>query len=157
MILSGLWDLTGQAQPKFLSFLQCISWTLVIFFSLPTRKRQYMCAKSIIGNLFLISFLRAMNSFFRLEMIDIFSFMSGFNNCLWHCLTRLLCSWQIDYFMCGSCNASYIGKTFRHMKVRVSEHQWISTRAGQYLKGTLSTSMRDHMLHCNHIVAWDDF
>ena len=35
-------------------------------------------------------------------------------------------SCQIYNFMCGSCNASYIGKTFRHMKVRVSEHQGIS-------------------------------
>ena len=36
-----------------------------------------------------------------------------------------LCSCQIDKFMCRSCNASYIGKTFRHMKVRVSEHQGV--------------------------------
>ena len=26
-------------------------------------------------------------------------------------------------FSCGSCTASYIGKTYRHFKVRVSEHQ----------------------------------
>ena len=26
-------------------------------------------------------------------------------------------------FKCGSCTASYYGKTYRHMKVRVSEHQ----------------------------------
>ena len=31
-------------------------------------------------------------------------------------------SCQIYNFTCGSCNASYIGKTFRHMKVGVSEH-----------------------------------
>ena len=30
--------------------------------------------------------------------------------------------WQIYNFTCGSCNASYIGKTFRHMKVTVSEY-----------------------------------
>ena len=62
-------------------------------------------------------------------------------------------SCQIYNFTCGSCNASYIGKTFRHMKVRVSEHQGVSPRTGKYLKGTLSTSVRDHMLDCNHIVA----
>ena len=28
-------------------------------------------------------------------------------------------SCQIYNFMCGSCNASYIGKTFRHRRVRV--------------------------------------
>ena len=66
-------------------------------------------------------------------------------------------SCQIYNFTCGSCNASYIGKTFRHMKVRVSDHQGVSPRTGKHLKGTLSTSVRDHMLDCNHVVAWDDF
>ena len=37
-----------------------------------------------------------------------------------------LCSCQIYNFACRSYNASYIGKTFRHMKVRVSEHQGVS-------------------------------
>ena len=64
---------------------------------------------------------------------------------------------QIYKFTCGSCNASYIGKTFRHMKVRVSKHQGVSSRTGKHLKGTLSISVRDHMLDCNHMVAWDDF
>ena len=60
-------------------------------------------------------------------------------------------------FTCGSCNASYIGKTFRHMKIRVPEHQGVSPRTGKHLKGTLSTSVKDHMLDYNHIVAWHDF
>ena len=59
--------------------------------------------------------------------------------------------------MCGSCSASYTGKTFRHLKVRVSEHQGVSPRTGKIVKGTLSTSVRDHMLECDHIVTWDDF
>ena len=59
--------------------------------------------------------------------------------------------------MCRSCNASYTGKTFRHMKVMVSEHQGVSPRTGKHLKGTLSTSVRDHMLDCSHMVAWDNF
>ena len=62
-------------------------------------------------------------------------------------------SCQIYNFRCGSCNASYIGKTFRHMKVRVSEHQGVSPRTGKHLKGTLSTSVRDQMLDCDHVVA----
>ena len=66
-------------------------------------------------------------------------------------------SCQIYNFTCGSYNALYIGKTFKHMKVRVSEHQGISPRTGKHLKGTLSTSVRDRMLDCNHVVAWDDF
>ena len=43
------------------------------------------------------------------------------------------------------------------MKVRVSEHQGVSPRAGKHLKGTFSTSVRHHMLECNRIVAWNDF
>ena len=72
-------------------------------------------------------------------------------------VSELLCSCQIYNFTCGSCNASNAGKTFRHMKVRVSEHQGLSPRTGKHLKGTLSTSVRDHMLDCNHMVTWDDF
>ena len=43
------------------------------------------------------------------------------------------------------------------LKVRVSEHQGVSPRTGKIVKGTLSTSVRDHMLECDHIVTWDDF
>ena len=43
------------------------------------------------------------------------------------------------------------------MKVRVSEHQGVSPRTGKRVKGTLSTSVRDHMLDCDHRVAWEDF
>ena len=43
------------------------------------------------------------------------------------------------------------------MKVRVSEHQRVSQRTGKIVKGTLSTSVCDHMLECDHIVTWDDF
>ena len=43
------------------------------------------------------------------------------------------------------------------MKVRVSEHQGVSPRTGKRVKGTLSTSVGDHMLDCDHIVAWEDF
>ena len=43
------------------------------------------------------------------------------------------------------------------MKVRVSEHQVVSPRTGEHLKGTLSTFVKDHMLDYNHVVAWDGF
>ena len=64
-----------------------------------------------------------------------------------------LCSCQSYSFMCRSCNASYINKTFKHMKVRVSKHQGVSRGTGKHLKGTFSTSVRDHMLDCNQVVA----
>ena len=43
------------------------------------------------------------------------------------------------------------------MKVRVSEHQGVSPRTGKRVKGTLSTSVLDHILDCDHTVAWVDF
>ena len=43
------------------------------------------------------------------------------------------------------------------MKVRVSEHQGVSRRTGKRVKGTLSTSVKDHMLDFDHNVAWEDF
>ena len=48
-----------------------------------------------------------------------------------------LCSWQIYNFTCVSCNASYIVKTFRHIKVRVSEHQGVLPGTGKHLKKEL--------------------
>ena len=72
-------------------------------------------------------------------------------------LPEPLRSCQIYKFMCGSCSASYTGKTFRYLKVRVSEHQGVSPRTGKIIKGTLSTSVRDHMVQCDHIVTWDAF
>ena len=64
---------------------------------------------------------------------------------------------QIYNFTSGSFNVSYIDKTFRQMKIRVSEHQGVSPPTGKHLKGTLSTSVRDRILVCNHIVAWNEF
>ena len=42
------------------------------------------------------------------------------------------------------------------MKVWVSEHQGVSPITGKRVKGTLSTSVREHMLNCNHTVARED-
>ena len=43
------------------------------------------------------------------------------------------------------------------LRVRVSEHQGVSQRTGKPAKGTLSTSVRDHMLVCDHKVVYEDF
>ena len=40
------------------------------------------------------------------------------------------------------------------MKVLVSEHEGMSPRTGERVKGTLNTSVRDHMLNYDHTVAW---
>ena len=79
-----------------------------------------------------------------LEIMPFFILISSFNNINWHC-------------SCGSCTASYIGKTYRHFKVRSSEHQDVSPTMGKPVKGTLSTSVRDPMLVCDHKVVYEDF
>ena len=60
-------------------------------------------------------------------------------------------------FSCGSCTAPHIGKTYRHLKARVSEHQGVSPRTGKPVKCTLSTSVKDHMLVCDNKVVHEDF
>ena len=50
----------------------------------------------------------------------------------------------------------HIGKTYKHVKVRVPEHRGASPSTGKPVKGTPPTSVRDHMLICDHQVAWED-
>ena len=77
--------------------------------------------------------------------------------CLKDFVPEALRSSLIYKFLCGSCTASYIGKTYRHFKVRVSEHQGVFPNTSKPVKGTLSTSVKDHMLVCNHKVVHVDF
>ena len=60
-------------------------------------------------------------------------------------------------FSCGSCTTFYIGKTYIHFKVRVSKHRGVSPITGKPVQSTLSTSVRDHMLVCDHKVEHKDF
>ena len=66
-------------------------------------------------------------------------------------------SCQIYNFTYGSFSTSYTCKTFSHEKFRVAEQQGVSIRTGKHLEGTLSTSVRAHMLDWNHSVAWNSF
>ena len=43
-------------------------------------------------------------------------------------------------FLCRSCTACYIGKSYRHFKVRVSGHHGVFLRTGKPLQCTLSTN-----------------
>ena len=73
-----------------------------------------------------------------------------------HFVPETLRSSLIYKFSCRSCTAPYIGKTYRHFKVRVSEDQGVFPRTGKPVKGTLSTSVRDQMLVCDHEVVHED-
>ena len=63
---------------------------------------------------------------------------------------EILLSSLIYKFTCGSCTASYIGKTYRQLKVRVSDYQGVSPRTDKSVKGALSTSVMDSILVCDH-------
>ena len=60
-------------------------------------------------------------------------------------------------FQCSSCNATYYGKTKRHLKVRVSEHMGVSACTGKSIKSIKNSAVRDHMLVCNNIVSFEGF
>ena len=50
-------------------------------------------------------------------------------------IPSLLRSGIVYKFQCGSCNATYYGKTKRHFKVRMCEHLGISALTGKRVKG----------------------
>ena len=69
---------------------------------------------------------------------------------------RNLLSGVVYKFSCGCCNASYIGQTMRHLKVRASEHIGISALTGNRVQPTL-TAISDHLLFCPYDASFDDF
>ena len=52
--------------------------------------------------------------------------------------------------------ASYIGKTYKHFKVRVLEHFDVSLRTGNPVEGTFSISVRDYNLIGDHKVVHEN-
>ena len=60
-------------------------------------------------------------------------------------------------FQCGSCNATYYGKTKRHFKVRICEHLGISALTGKRVKGDDDSAIKEHLLFCNHKPEFEDF
>ena len=60
-------------------------------------------------------------------------------------------------FHCSIYNASYYGKTKRHLKVRVSGHTGVYAQTDKKIKSTKYSAVRDIMLFCNNIVSYEDF
>ena len=61
---------------------------------------------------------------------------------------RALLSNVVYQFKCSSCNASYFGKTTRHLKVRACEHLGVSPRTGKLVRSAQTTAVKDHLLFC---------
>ena len=60
-------------------------------------------------------------------------------------------------FQCGSCNATYYGKTKRQFKIRMCEHLGISALIGKRVKGNDDSAIKEHLLFCNHTPEFEDF
>ena len=67
-----------------------------------------------------------------------------------------LMSCVVYKFQCGRCNASYYGETDRHLK-RSGEQIGISPLTFKKVKPSAESSIRDHLLFCNHDPSFDDF
>ena len=55
--------------------------------------------------------------------------------------------------ICGRWNATYNGKTCRHLNIRIGEHSGVSPES----KTKTTTAIKDHMLFHNHAVSLDFF
>ena len=60
----------------------------------------------------------------------------------------------VHKFLCGWCNATYYGKTCRHLSVRVGEQSVVSPLTGK--KSKKSTAVKNHMLFCDQIISIND-
>ena len=60
-------------------------------------------------------------------------------------------------YKCGSCNATYIGKTSRHLQAGVDEHHGISSHTGHPIYSSLHSSIREHCHQTNHTFHPDNF
>ena len=60
---------------------------------------------------------------------------------------------------CGGCNATYYGKTKRHLKVRICEHLDISHLTGKTVNidNNKRTAIQKHLLYCNYCPSFEDF
>ena len=60
-------------------------------------------------------------------------------------------------FQSRRCNASYYGETDRHLKIRSGEHGDISPLTFKKAKPSVESSIRDHLLFCNHDPSFEGF
>ena len=72
------------------------------------------------------------------------------------CVPKELTSGVVYKFQCGLCNETYYGETVRHLVVRSGEHIGVSPLTNKKVKAKES-SIKDHLLFCNHTPSLDDF
>ena len=60
-------------------------------------------------------------------------------------------------FECGRYDASYYSETEMHLKVKSGEHTGIFPLTFEKVKLSAESSIRDHLLFCNHDPSFGDF
>ena len=70
----------------------------------------------------------------------------------------MLLSGLVYNYKCGSCNATYYGKTKRHFKVRIFEHLCILLLTEKKVKidNNKLTTIQEHLLCCNYSLSFED-
>ena len=131
--------------------------------TLTFEKKKLLIALPYLGNLSLAIRIRLQNSinknlpFCKIKVI--FKSTTCFGN-FFGCKDKVpfnLRSNVVYKFSCGTCNATYYGKTCRHLNVRVGEHSGVSPLTGKKLKAKITTAVKDHMLFCDHVVSLEEF
>ena len=69
----------------------------------------------------------------------------------------LLRSSIVYKFQCGGYNSTCYGKTKLHFKDRMCEHVSISALTGKKVKGDDDSTIKEHLLFCNHAPDFEDF
>ena len=72
-------------------------------------------------------------------------------------LPNMLCSGIVYKYSCGDCGATYVGKSQRHLKTRISEHRGLSVRTGQQLSRPAFSNIRDHAWQKEHRIKDENF
>lgn len=72
-------------------------------------------------------------------------------------LPRSLLSGVVYKFPCSGCNATYIGKTIRHLKVRSCEHLGFSHLTGKRVATQQQSAVSEHLLMSSHTADGNNF
>ena len=72
-------------------------------------------------------------------------------------LPTMLCSGIVYKYSCGGCDATYVGKSQRHLKTRISEHRGVSVRTGKPITRPAFSNIRDHAWDTDHRIIEDNF
>ena len=72
-------------------------------------------------------------------------------------ILKALISGVVYIFQCGLCNKSYYGESIRHLDVGYGEHIGVSRFTGKKVKPIENSAVRDHLLHFNYSLSFDNF